>query len=90
MSKRTAIRRSKRILSINHTFSLRYSNDVKKFKEWCENNEIPYLDFDCAEPTDICVLSTVDYDLGEMRQNIEVDNKSYFLHQDDYETWKNQ
>lgn len=66
----------------------KYHSEVRKFKEWCYNHDdIDWFTFDTANPDCICVLSRNEYDLHEYRRNIEEDSESYFLSEEDYDTW---
>lgn len=65
----------------------RYHSDVRKFKEWCDDNNVTYKTFNDADDDDVCVLSQDEYHLHDTRRMISEDCEDYFLNIEDYETW---
>lgn len=65
----------------------RYHSDVRKFKEWCDDNNVTYKTFSDANDDDVCVLSQDEYHLHDTRRMISEDCEDYFLNIEDYETW---
>ena len=64
-----------------------YHADVRKFKNWCNENNVTYHTFDDADNLDYCVLSRNEYDLHDVRRCLVEDHESYFLNLEDYEKW---
>ena len=78
-----------RIQSVHEREIRIHHNQVRKLKQWCLENNVELKKFYEASPQDICVLSLSDYDLLDCKNNIEVDNDSYFISDENLEVWKN-
>lgn len=76
-----------RIQSQSELEARRYHKEVRDFKEWCKEHNIYYLTYEEASDKDICVLSTLEYELHDTKSLISDENESYFLTPKDYETW---
>lgn len=70
--------KKKRQHSTHETLLRRYHADVRKLKKICEDCDIKLYTYSNAPDDALCVLSRSDYELGEIRKNIEEDNESYF------------
>lgn len=79
--------KKKRTMSVHETIVRGYKWDMKRFKKWCEKNDIPYYTFKDAPNDSLCALSMNEYDLGELREDLEIDSESLFLEENDYNTY---
>lgn len=80
-------RRTKRQMPLHERIRRQHSADVRKLKEWCEENGVKYYTFKDAPFDSICVVSTFEYDVGYSRGRVVQDNDSYFLTYEDYEDY---
>lgn len=64
-----------------------YKAEIRKAKEWCEQEGIHLKTYSEADEYDMCIISTSEYDLHEFKNAIAEDNGSYFLSTEDYERY---
>lgn len=81
------IMKASKPMKLSERMKRQYSSDVRKFKKWCNDNNISYRTFNQADSYDICVLSKSEYEIRDERSQITQDNESYFLNPYDYEKW---
>ena len=81
------IKRCRRAYNEKELEHRRHLSNVRHLKKWCEEHNLECRTWEDAQLTDICVVSTSDYDLYEERSTCVQDNDSYFLSPVDYETW---
>lgn len=87
MAKQKMLRRAKRMY-LDEKIKRDYHRECRVFNEVCRDLHITKRNFEEALDTDICALSTNEYEIGDTRDTIEKDNESLFLNQADYETYK--
>ena len=80
------IRRARRVMGEKEMITRRYHAQVRKTLEDLDSKNIEVKTFDEADDTDICILSRNEFDISEMRKNIEENNESYFISIQDYES----
>ena len=88
MAKAKILRRAKR-MSLDEKIKRDYHRECRVFNEVCRDLHITKRNFEEALDTDICVLSTNEYEIFDTRDTIEKDNESWFLSPEDYEIYKN-
>ena len=88
MAKAKILRRAKR-MSFDEKIKRDYHRECRVFNEVCRDLHITKRNFEEALDTDICVLSTNEYEISDTRDTIEKDNESWFLSPEDYEIYKN-
>lgn len=70
---------------INCIIKLRFRQNVIKLKKECKRLCLSLLKYNEASDDAICVLSSSDYEIREIKSNCSEDNENYFLHPDSYE-----
>jgi translation elongation factor P/translation initiation factor 5A len=81
-----AIKRARRTMGEKEMMTRRYHAQVRRTLKDLDSKNIEVKTFDGADDTDICILSRNEFDISEMRKNIEENNESYFINIQDYES----
>lgn len=65
----------------------RFHADVRKLKKTCEENNFHLKTIDEAPAYYICVLSDIDYEIGDEASMCDENNENYFLNPIEYEQY---
>lgn len=60
-------------------------NQIRKLKQLTTTLNVELHDFDAAQPSDRCVLSKSDEELGRIQLRCSSSNDGYFISQNDYD-----
>lgn len=83
MTKRSANGR----MSIEELDLRRYHKDVRTTRDKLEAEDLTMMSFKDASPTDVCILSPNDYELGLPQSECDPDNESYFISPFEYQQY---
>ena len=72
-------------MSTHELFLRRYHSTLRKMRRLATSLDITIHDFDSAEPSDVCILSTNDCEIDEHKLRCSSSNNGYFISQKDYE-----
>lgn len=72
--------------SLKEQIRRRFHSDVRKLKRRCESLGITLMTYPEAFETNFCILSSNDYEIGEIKANCSLDSENYFVSEDDYIT----
>lgn len=68
-----------RKVSEKERISRKHSQDLRATKKKLEELQIEYRDITDAKPTDVCILSMNDFELGERPEQCEKKNRPLFI-----------
>lgn len=76
-------------VKLEQRFLRHYRTEVARLKKWCEENDITLYSFSDERTLAhyICVQSKNELNLHERRRDIETDEESYFLTEEDYDKY---
>ena len=68
-----------RVQKIDKVVKRRFHADLHKLEKLCHDNKLILCNYKEADDNMICVLSTNEYELGDMRKYCSSDNENYFI-----------
>lgn len=79
--------KKRRTQSEKELLKRRYHSDVRKLKKLCEECDIKLYTYNNAPEDAVCVLSSSEYELGELRKTCSIEYENYFVSLLDYESF---
>lgn len=76
--------KTSRVQSMSEMIKRRFHADVRGLKKRCRELEITLHDFYNACDTDICILSSDEYEIESPKVECSPENENYFVCEDDY------
>ena len=76
--------KTNRIQSTSEMIRRRFHADVRGLKRKCEQNNIALFTYYNAKDSDICILSSDEYEIGSGRIDCSPENENYFVSENDY------
>jgi hypothetical protein len=64
----------------------RFHADVRGLKKRCKSLDVALHDFYNACDTDVCILSSDEYEIGNSKVDCSPENENYFVSEDNYLT----
>lgn len=74
-------------ISSSGSIKRRFHADVRKLKKVCEENNFNLKTIDEVPAYYICVLSDVEYEIGDQASMCDENNENYFLNPADYDSY---
>jgi hypothetical protein len=81
--KRVSPKHTRKSMPTKQLLQRRYRCDVRHLKEKCTKLRIALMSYEQAGPSDICVLSSSEIEIGATRQECLLENENYFVNEED-------